>query len=171
MCVYSVKLDNLSLLASVTQAAPMQHPLTGVGHANYSPAATSSSSAANGASAASVRHASSSHAGFGSSHLHALSLSRSPASSDAGEVGGFRQPNLAATAAPKKARKFADGHHDEDGADGEDGHSRKRSKQSLSCAECKVRFQVDMLLRQNALTLARRMAAPQNQGRLMSDSC
>ncbi|GAA5958954.1 hypothetical protein JCM8115_000702 [Rhodotorula mucilaginosa] len=135
MCIHVVlspKLDNLSLLASVTQAAPMQHPLTGVGHAN-------SSSSANGASAAGVRQASSSHAGIGPSHLHALSLSQSPASSDAGEAGGFRPPNLAAAAAAKKARKFADGHHDEDGFDGEDGHSRKRSKQSLSCAECKRR--------------------------------
>ena len=136
------KLDNLSLLASVTQAAPMQHPLTGVGHAN-SPATSSSS--ANGVSAAGVRHASSSHAGIGPSHLHALSLSQSPASSDGGELGGFRQPNLAATAAAKKARKFANGQHDEECADGEDGHSRKRSKQSLSCAECKVRFRTDML--------------------------
>ncbi|GAA5871056.1 hypothetical protein JCM3774_005099 [Rhodotorula dairenensis] len=109
----------------------MQHPLTGVGHAYSTP-----TSSANGGAVA-VHHVPGTRPGpAGPSHLHALSLSQSPVSPVAGDLGGgFRPPN--SVAAAKKARKFADAHHDDEGPDSEDAHSRKRSKQSLSCGECK----------------------------------
>ncbi|GAA5981692.1 hypothetical protein JCM10908_004568 [Rhodotorula pacifica] len=120
-----------------------QHPLSGVGHAGGYLPTSSANQHAGGAYAGSASHVALARPGGmpgpgSTNQLHHLSMSQSPVSSDAGETNGFRQPNMAAVAAAKKARKssqLTEGR--EDDGEGEDGHARKRSKQSLSCGECK----------------------------------
>lgn len=118
--------DNLSLLAAVTHSSGGMHPLVGVGHHPPLPP--------QGHTAGPDRFASSaSQALPNRSALH--NSSEPPVASGS---AALPDPTLASGTLSRTARKSS---HLEDRSEdgfGEDGRPRKRSRQALSCGECKV---------------------------------
>ncbi|BGP57169.1 hypothetical protein JCM8202v2_004809 [Rhodotorula sphaerocarpa] len=119
--------DNLSLLAAVTHSSGGMHPLVGVGHHPPLPP--------QGHTAGPDRFASSaSQALPNRSALH--NSSEPPVASGS---AALPDPTLASGTLSRTARKST---HLEDRSEdgfGEDGRPRKKSRQALSCGECKRR--------------------------------
>lgn len=124
--------DNLSLLAAVTHSSGGMHPLVGVGHHPPLPPQGHATGPDRFASSAS-------QAPTARSALH--NSSEPPVASGS---AALPDPSQASGTPSRTARKSS---HLEDRSEdgfGEDGRPRKKSRQALSCGECKVGTSVDL---------------------------
>jgi len=148
-------MDRLSLLANaVTQPDhAMHHPLAGVGHHQHHPFPPSSHLG----TPAPPPHLASHHPGpYGYAAALASQSPDSPDSAPHHELAPTTTSALSTGGTKKKAARQMSQHGDDDG-DGRDADGqplRKRTKQSLSCGECKVRQPISL-----SRSLARRSSS------------